>query len=89
MLKPFTKSPPVIKRQESFFLLLQLTISSELIKSKLIQSLICALFPHSSSVQTLINSLKRYETALLYYHLIISGHNHHPYITTDDREAFN
>ncbi len=71
------------------FLLLQLTISPELIKSKLIQSLICALFPHGSSVQMLINSSKWYQTALLYYHLIISEHNNHPYITTDDQETFN
>lgn len=70
-------------------LLLRLTISLELIQSKLIQYLIYALLPHGSSVQTLINSLKWYQTPLLYYHLIISEHNNHPYIITGDQETFN
>lgn len=81
-------SPPVIKSQKRI-LLLRLTISPGLIKSSLIQSLIRALFPQGSSEHVLINYLKSYPTALFYYHLIITEHNNHPYITTDDQETFN
>lgn len=49
-------SQPMIKWQSCSVSVAQ--IWSKLIKSKLIQSLICALFPLGPSVRMLINSLK-------------------------------
>lgn len=69
------------------FLLRELIITPELIKSTLIHPVICSLFPYDSCVQMFINSFKCYHPCL--YHLITSEYNNQPYIIAHDQEAFN